>query len=254
MPPHNMAKESRVIKRFLIVTILLAVYAAAVAVTRGSELFLILHILLAVCAVVFAAAWSGRRKRGGHPRNADPEYGPFQFTIADLLGLMGIVAVLGSLGTLPVSLYHAIPLFAVLYVVKYRTLTLRVQPWLGLPLYFLVVAALLPYLYYRIIDVSDCSGCDPLANWIGGPVLRLYGPNGLFLVRHARPQATILEVLCDKVIGRNRGSCTLMGFGLGSDYALRLRVDCDIERRCLSPSIKSCRGAAPSMNTSPCSA
>src|SRR5271165_6463739 len=122
--------------------------------------------------------------------NADPEYRPVQFTIADLLGLMVIVAVLGAASRFPVSLFHAIPLFAVVYLVKFRILTLRVHPWLGLLLYFATLAALLPYLYYCIIDVSDCQGCDPLANWIGGPILAFTVPTAFFLydtLAHKRP-------------------------------------------------------------------
>ena len=83
--------------------------------------------------------------------DADPEYRRFQFTIADLLGVMVIVAVLGSLSTLPASLLHAIPLYAVLYAVKYRILSFQVRPWVALLLYSAVVLALLPYLYYRVI-------------------------------------------------------------------------------------------------------
>jgi hypothetical protein len=112
--------------------------------------------------------------------NADPEYRRFQFTVADLLAVMVIVAVLGSLSTLPVSLLHAIPLLAVLYVVKYRILTLRVQPWLGLLLYFLVVAALLPYLYCRATVAFNNDFASPL-DWIWGPIEVFMVPTASFL-------------------------------------------------------------------------
>jgi hypothetical protein len=103
--------------------------------------------------------------------NGKPEYRRFQFGIADLLAVMVIVAVLGATSRLPVSLFHIIPLLAVLYVVRYRILTLRVRPWLALLLYFVVVVALLPYLYCCIyVPWHSYSEASPLAGWIGGPI------------------------------------------------------------------------------------
>jgi len=69
--------------------------------------------------------------------NAEPEYKPFQFRIADLLGLMVIVAVLATTSRLPVdaeleSIFHAILLIAVLYLGRFRILSLRVRPWIAL--------------------------------------------------------------------------------------------------------------------------
>ncbi|MGO9108715.1 MAG: hypothetical protein ACLP9L_05735 [Thermoguttaceae bacterium] len=46
----------------------------------------------------------------------------------------------------PPSLFQAILLFVVLYVVKFRILTLHIRWWLAISLYGLLVAALLPYL------------------------------------------------------------------------------------------------------------
>ena len=86
---------------------------------------------------------------------------------------------------------HIIPSLAVLYVVKYRILTLRVQPWLGLLLYFLVVAALLPYLYCCIFVPWDrVWGLNPMADWIGGPIAAFTVPTVFFLydtLAHKRP-------------------------------------------------------------------
>ncbi len=113
--------------------------------------------------------------------NADPEYRPFQFTIADLLAVMVIVAVLGATSRLPASFFQVFPMLAVLYVVKYRILTLRVQPWLGSLLYFLVVLALLPYLYCRLMDTWNSGFVSSLANWIGLPVLVFAVPTVFFL-------------------------------------------------------------------------
>ena len=79
------------------------------------------------------------------------------------------------------SLFHAIPLFAVLYVVKFRILTLRVQPWLALLLYLIVVAALLPYLYCRVDVIWVNGDFDKLANWIGVPLMAFTVPTAFFL-------------------------------------------------------------------------
>ena len=148
--------------------------------------------------------------------NAVPEYRRLQFTIADLLGLMVIVAVLGATSRLPVSVLHAVPLLAALYVVKYRILTLRVQPWLGLLLYFLVMAALVPYLYcciyvpwepsplpVRQLGPRLCgsySGASPLAGWIGGPIATFVIPTAFFfcdVLRHKLPslKRSLLEIV-----------------------------------------------------------
>ena len=106
----------------------------------------------------------------------------FQFSIADLLGLMAIVAVLGSFSMLPVSPPHAIPLLAALYVVKFRILTLRVQPWIALLLFFLVVVALLPYLYCRVTDVRYIFvGRSRVPEWIGLPIVVFAVPTAFFL-------------------------------------------------------------------------
>jgi hypothetical protein len=99
--------------------------------------------------------------------NTDPDYKRFQFSIADLLAIMVIVAVLGGFSRLPASPWHVIPLLGVLYVVKYRILTLRVQPWLTLLLYFGVALALLPYLYFRVAVETSQGLVDPLAYIIG---------------------------------------------------------------------------------------
>jgi len=110
--------------------------------------------------------------------NAESEYRRLQFTIADLLAVMGIVAVLGAASRLPVSLFHALPVFAVLYVVKFRILTFRVQPWLALLLYLVVVAALLPYLYCRITDIWND---DKMAKSVGVPIIVFTVPTVSFL-------------------------------------------------------------------------
>ncbi len=112
--------------------------------------------------------------------DADPEYRPFQFTIADLLGLMVIVAVLGAASRLPRSDLHVIPLLAALYLLKLRILYFRVQPWLAFLLYLLVVAALLPYLYWRAIDWTNPT-LRPVANWIGEPIITFTVSSVFFL-------------------------------------------------------------------------
>ena len=123
--------------------------------------------------------------------NADPEYRRLQFTIADLLWAMVIVAILAGTSRLPAeSALHFIPSLAVLYVVKYRILALRVQPWLGLLLYFLVVAALVPSIYFRVIDVRNAYHQAPLAAWIGLPIAAFTIPTVFFLydvLAHKRP-------------------------------------------------------------------
>ena len=111
----------------------------------------------------------------------DGERRPFQFRIADLLALMLIVAFLGATSRLPISVVHAIPMFAVLYLAKFRILSLRVRPWLALGLYCLAMAALLPYLYFRVIDVWDYTDVDPRVNWIGVPVMAFTVPTTFFL-------------------------------------------------------------------------
>ncbi len=114
--------------------------------------------------------------------NADPEYRRFQFGIADLLAVMAVVAVLGSLSSLPASLFHAIPLFAVLYLAKFRILRLRVRPWVGVLLYLLVVAALLPYDHCRfIVDGYWWGYISPLTCWIGGTIIAFAVPTASFL-------------------------------------------------------------------------
>jgi hypothetical protein len=114
--------------------------------------------------------------------DGDPEYRRLQFTIADLLAVMALVAVVGSLSTLPISPFHAIPMFAVLYVVKFRILTFRVQPWIALLLFFLVVVALLPYLYCRVTDVRYIFvGRSRVPEWIGLPLVAFAVPTTFFV-------------------------------------------------------------------------
>jgi hypothetical protein len=114
--------------------------------------------------------------------NPDSEYRRLQFTIADLLGLMVIVAVLGSFSVLPISPPHIIPLLAVLYVVKFRLLTLHVQPWIAILLFFLAVVALLPYLYCRVTDVRYIFvGHERVPEWIGLPIVVFAVPTAFFL-------------------------------------------------------------------------
>jgi hypothetical protein len=122
--------------------------------------------------------------------SGDREYRPFQFTIADLLAVMLIVAIMGGLSRLPVSLLHAIPLYAVLYLAKFRILRLCVRPWWTLGLYLLVVAALLPYLYHCTIDSWNSPDCNPLSNWVGGPIAAFTVPAAFLLydvLTHKRP-------------------------------------------------------------------
>ena len=99
--------------------------------------------------------------------DGDPEYRRFQFGIADLLAVTTVVALLLGTSRMPASSLHAIPLLAVLYVVKFRILTFRVRPWVASLLYFLVVAALLPYLYCRVIGDWGDRFVKPLTTWIG---------------------------------------------------------------------------------------
>jgi hypothetical protein len=97
----------------------------------------------------------------------DPEYRRFQFAIADLLAVTAMVALLLGTSRLPASSLHVIPLLAVLYLVKFRILTFRVRPWVASLLYFLVVAALLPYLYCSVVDDWGNRFVNLLATWIG---------------------------------------------------------------------------------------
>jgi len=101
--------------------------------------------------------------------NPDPEYRRFQFGIADLLGLMVMVALLLGTSRLPTlgkpSVPHALAMFAVVYAVKFRILSLRVRPWLAVLLYLAALLPLLPYLYrfvfeYRYIRVSFLESRD----------------------------------------------------------------------------------------------
>ncbi|MGO9109027.1 MAG: hypothetical protein ACLP9L_07320 [Thermoguttaceae bacterium] len=114
--------------------------------------------------------------------NTEPEYKRFQFTIADLLAVMVIVAVLGATSRVPASLFHAIPLFAVLYVVKYRILSLQVRPCVALLLYLVVVAVLLLYVYFGLIDVRETIAYgNPLSTWVGTPIMAFTVPTAFFL-------------------------------------------------------------------------
>lgn len=97
--------------------------------------------------------------------SSEPEYRCLQFTIADLLTVMAIVAVLGSASKLP-TLFRVIPLLAVLYVVKYRIPTLHLRPRFALAIYALVVGAFLPYLYCCIAD----HWLGRMLDWIGRPL------------------------------------------------------------------------------------
>jgi len=114
--------------------------------------------------------------------SGDPEYKRFQFTIADLLAVMVIVAVLLGTSGLSASVFHVVPPLAVLYIVKYRILTFRVRPWVGLLLYVLVVAALLPYHHCRfIVDGYMWGYISPLTCWIGGTIIVFTVPTASFL-------------------------------------------------------------------------
>jgi hypothetical protein len=109
------------------------------------------------------------------------DYRRFQFRIADLLALMVMVAFLGATSRLPVSPFQIIPVFPVLYLVKFRILSLQVRPWLSLVLYLGAVAALLPYLYARSIDCWNDPGVTAQAIWIGTPVYVFTVPTACFL-------------------------------------------------------------------------
>jgi hypothetical protein len=114
--------------------------------------------------------------------NADSEYKPFQFRIADLLALMVIVAVLGATIKLPASFLHLILTFGVLYLVKFRILILDIRPSMALLLYSLLVAALLPYLYFCIfVPWEPNTDASPIALWVGGPIVIFTVPTAFFL-------------------------------------------------------------------------
>ena len=83
------------------------------------------------------------------------------------MAITTLVALLLGTSRLPASSLHVVPLLAVLYVVKFRILTFRVRPWVASLLYFLVVAALLPYLYCRVIGDWGNRFVKPLATWLG---------------------------------------------------------------------------------------
>lgn len=110
-----------------------------------------------------------------------PEYRPFQFTIADLLALMVLAALLLGTCRFPASFSHVIPLLAVLYVVKYRIVTFHVQPWLALLLYLAASLALLLYHYFCIVDVWNYGHHDTMARWVGVPIVIFTFPTASFL-------------------------------------------------------------------------
>ena len=112
---------------------------------------------------------------------ADAKYRRFQFTIADLLALTVMVAVLGAASRFRASPFHALPLLAVLYAVKYRIVTLGVRPWLGLSLYLALVVALLPYFWICVEDIGHSNDFDKLIPWIGVPLMVFTIPTVFFL-------------------------------------------------------------------------
>ena len=129
--------------------------------------------------------------------NADRKYGRLQFTIADLLAVMVIVAALGATSRLPVSLLQVIPLLVVLYLAKLRILRLVVHPCWSLFLYSLVLAALLPYVYYRAVEHWGSPHLDPLVNWVGVPVEAFTVPTVFFLydiLAHKQPSLTFYAI------------------------------------------------------------
>lgn len=115
-------------------------------------------------------------------KNVDLDYKSFQFRIADLLGLMAIVAGLGATSRGAASPLHIIPMLAVVYVVKFRILALNVQPWLAMLLYLLMAAAMLPYIYCCVlVPWQDCPPESAIVIWISAPISAFLAPSASFL-------------------------------------------------------------------------
>ena len=136
---------------------------------------------------------------------SDSEYRPFQFSIADLLTVMLIVAVLGGLGRLPASGFQLIPLFVVLYLARFRILRLCVRPGVAILLYFIVTVAMLPYLYCCVYDSWTSTDCY-VGWWLSsGPIMAFTIPTAFFLydvIAHKRPslESYVLRSLLEIVI------------------------------------------------------
>ena len=137
--------------------------------------------------------------------NADPEYRRFQFTIADILAIMVIVAVLGGFRRLPIpkeiATLAAVPPLVVLYLTKFRIARLCVRPLVAFLLYLAVVVALSSYLYY----CTSISTMTPLAFSMFGPIAAFTVPTASFLydvLAHKRPSAWfyVLRSLAEIVI------------------------------------------------------
>ena len=109
----------------------------------------------------------------------DLDYRRLQFTIADLLAAMLIIALL--LGVRAIPLLIVISMFAALYGVKYRILMFRVRPWIALSLYVATAAAVLQYLYFCVLDSWDSGDVDRWAKWVGMPIIVFTVPTAVFL-------------------------------------------------------------------------
>ncbi len=137
--------------------------------------------------------------------NADPEYRGFQFTSADLLAIMVIVAVLGGFSRLPIpgeiATLGAVPPLVILYLAKLRIVRLCVRPLVAFLLYVAVVVALSLYLYF----CTSISAMTPLSFSIFGPIAAFTVPTASFLydvLAHKRPSAWfyVLRSLAEFVI------------------------------------------------------
>ena len=133
------------------------------------------------------------------PPDAPCSYLPFQFTIADLLWLAVLVALLGSVTAFPPLELSAIVL--VLYVVKGWITQLPVRPMWQILLYSSLVLALLLYLYYciwiwwNVIDLLPRES-SPLVDWIGMPIWLFLVPSVSFVYDVLRRRARSLQYYC----------------------------------------------------------
>jgi hypothetical protein len=105
----------------------------------------------------------------------DFEYRRFQFGISDLLALMTIVAILASMSQIPPSLFHIILMLIAIYLIKIRIVYFRTFPVIAIIIYFIMLAASLPYVYYCLPIFWNPDDTTWQSFWIGRPI-------GMFLI------------------------------------------------------------------------
>lgn len=91
-------------------------------------------------------------------------------------------------------------LLVLIYILKFLLVVRRPRISIAITLFFCSLVVAVPYIYLRVVDWSETFNVDPLAHWIGAPIMILFIPVATFIYDLITKKRTRRKILALRYI------------------------------------------------------